>query len=61
MDLEVKWRGVHENKISITQTISHSLLLFSRQGDVSRKLNQTFLLVGTLNSNFYRWRTFNYI
>ena len=61
MDLEVKLRGEHEDKISITQATSHSSQLLSRLGDVSRKLNQTFLLVDTLNSNFYRWRTFNYI
>ena len=36
----------------LRQTTSHSSLLVARQGDVSRKLNQAFLLVDSFNFNF---------
>ena len=39
-------------KYRLCQTTSHSSLLVARQGDVSRKLNQTFLLVDSFNFNF---------
>ena len=39
-------------KYQLCQAESHSSLLVARQGDVSRKLNQAFLLVDSLNLNF---------
>ena len=39
-------------KYRLRQTTSHSSLLVARQGDVSRKLNQAFLLVDSFNFNF---------
>ena len=50
-----------KTKYRIRQTTSHSSLLVARQGDVFRKLNQAFLLVDSLSSNFYCWRSFNNI
>ena len=35
-----------------SSTTSHSSLLVARQGDVSRELNQAFLLVDSFNFNF---------
>ena len=39
-------------KYRLRQTISHSSLLVAHQGDVSRKLNQAFLLVDSLTPIF---------
>ena len=41
-----------KQKYRILQTTSHSSLLVARQGDVSRKLNQVFLMVDSFNFNF---------
>ena len=43
---------MQENRIPLHQTTSHSSLLVARQGDVSRELNQAFLLVDSFNFNF---------
>ena len=43
---------MHETKYRSRQTTSHSSLLVARQGDVSRKLNQAFLLVDSFNFYF---------
>ena len=48
-------------KYKLLQATSHSSLLVACQGDVSRKLNQPFLLVDLFNFNFCCWRTFRYI
>ena len=45
-------RCARKQKYRLLQTTSHSSLLVARQGDVSRKLNQAFLLVDSFNSNF---------
>ena len=39
-------------KYRLRQTTSHSSLLVARQSDVSRKLNQAFLLFESFNFNF---------
>ena len=39
-------------KYRLRQTTSHSSLLVARQGHISRKLNQAFLLVDSFNFNF---------
>ena len=44
-------RPTREKKYRLRQTASHSSQLFARQGDVSRKLNQAFLLVDWFNFN----------
>ena len=44
-------RRARKQKYRLRQT-SHSLLLVARQGDASRMLNQTFLLVDSFNFNF---------
>ena len=41
-----------KTKYRLRQTASHSSLLVDRQGDVSRKLNQAFLLVDSFSLNF---------
>ena len=45
-------RRARKQKYRLRQTTSHSSLLVARQGDVSRKLNQAFLLVDSFNFNF---------
>ena len=45
-------RRARKQKYILRQTTSHSSLLVDRQGDVSRKLNQAFLLVDSFNFNF---------
>ena len=45
-------RRARKQKHPLRQTTSHSSLLLARQGDVSRKLNQAFLLVESFNFNF---------
>ena len=45
-------RRERKQKYQLRQAISHSSLLVARQGDVSRKLNQAFLLVDSFNFNF---------
>ena len=45
-------RRAREQIYRLRQTKSHSSLLVARQGDVSRKLNQAFLLVDSFNFNF---------
>ena len=45
-------RRARKKKCRLSQTASHSSLLVARQGDVCRKLNQAFLLVGSFNFNF---------
>ena len=45
-------RHARKQKYRLRQTTSHSSLLAARQGDVSRKLNQGFLLVDSFNFNF---------
>ena len=49
---EVEARRAIKQKYRLRQTASHSSLLVARQGDVSRKLNQAFLLVDSFNFNF---------
>ena len=46
-------RHARKQKYLLHQTTSHSSLLVARQGDVSRKLNQVFLLVDLFNFNFF--------
>ena len=41
-----------KQRYRLRQTTSHSSLLVARQGDVSSKLNQAFLLVDSFNFNF---------
>ena len=45
-------RCARKQRYQLRQTTSHSSLLVARQGDVSRKLNQAFLLVDSFNINF---------
>ena len=45
-------RRARKQRYRLRQTTSHSSLLVARQGDVSRKLNQAFLLVDSFNFNF---------
>ena len=45
-------RHARKQKYRLRQTTSHSSLLVDRQGDVSRKLNQAFLLVDSFSFNF---------
>ena len=45
-------RRARKQRYRLRQTTSHSSLLVARQVDVSRKLNQAFLLVDSLNFNF---------
>ena len=45
-------RRARKKKYRLRQTISHSSLLVARQGDVSCKLNQAFLLVDSFNFYF---------
>ena len=45
-------RRARKQRYRLRQTTSHSSLLVARQGDVSRKLNQAFLLVDSFNINF---------
>ena len=45
-------RRARKQKYRLLQTTSHSSLLVSRQGDVSRKLNQVFLMVDSFNFYF---------
>ena len=45
-------RCARKQKYRLRQTTSHSSLLVAHQGDVSRKLNQAFLLVDSFNFNF---------
>ena len=47
-----KARHAEKQKYRLHQTTSHSSLLVASQGDVSRKLNQAFLLVASVNFNF---------
>ena len=49
---EVDVRRAREQKYRLRQTTSYSSLLVARQSDVSRKLNQAFLLVDSFNLNF---------
>ena len=44
--------SVRKQKYRLHQTTSHSSLLLARQGDVSRKLNQAFLLVDPFSFYF---------
>ena len=48
----VKNRGTRYSVMSVCEYTSHSSLLVARQGYVSRKLNQAFLLVDFINFNF---------
>ena len=45
-------RRARKQKYRLCQTTSRSSLLVDSQGDVSRKLNQSFLLVDSFNINF---------
>ena len=45
-------RHARKQKYRLPQTTSHSSLLVARQGDVTGKLNQAFLLVDSFNFNF---------
>ena len=45
-------RRAVKQKYRLRQTTSHSSLLDARHGDISRKLNQVFLLVDSFNYNF---------
>ena len=45
-------RRARKQRYQLRQTTSHYSLLVARQGDVSRKLNQAFLLVDSFNFNF---------
>ena len=45
-------RRAKKQKYRLRQTTSHSSLLVARQGDVSRKPNQAFILVDSFNFNF---------
>ena len=45
-------RRARKKKYRLRLTTSHSSLLIARQGDISRKLNQAFLLVDSFNFNF---------
>ena len=45
-------RRARKLRYRFRKTSSHTTLLVARQGDVSRKLNQAFLLVDSLNFNF---------
>ena len=48
---EVKRRGMHENKISISKATSRSSLLVAHQSDESHKLQQSFVLVDSFSCN----------
>ena len=53
---EVKrWGEQESKKYRLRQTTSRSSLLVAHQGDVSRKLNQAFLLVDSFNFNSLNW------
>ena len=56
-------RRARKQKYRLRQT-SHSSLLVTRQGHISRKLNQAFLLVDSFNFNFFivdeRWDIYIY-
>ena len=45
-------RRARKQKYRLRQTTSQSSLLVARQGDLSRKLNQAFVLVDSFNFNF---------
>ena len=45
-------RRARKQKYRLHQATSHSSLLVARQDDVSRKLNQAFLVVDSFNFNF---------
>ena len=45
--------AARKQRYRLRQTTSHSSLLVARQGDVSRKLHQAFLLVDSFNFNFF--------
>ena len=45
-------RRARKQKYRLRQTTSHSSLLVSRQGDLSRKVNQAFLLFVSFYFNF---------
>ena len=45
-------RRARKQEYRLLQTTSHSSLLVARQGDVSRKINQAFLLIDSLNFKF---------
>ena len=45
-------RRARKQQYRLLKTTSHSSLLVTRQGDVSRKLNQAFLLIDSFNFNF---------
>ena len=47
----IEARRARKQKYRLRQTTSHSSQLVARQGDVSRKLNQAFFLVDSLNFN----------
>ena len=58
---EVKRQGVQKTKYELPQATSHSSLLDARQGDVSGKHNQEFLLVDSFSSSFYCRGVLKYI
>ena len=45
-------RRARKQRYRLRQTTSHSSLVVARDGDVSRKLNQAFLLVDSFNFYF---------
>ena len=45
-------RRARKQKYQLRQITSHTSLSVDRQGDASRKLNQTILLVDSFNFNF---------
>ena len=51
-EIEARRARMELKDIGLRQTTSHPSLLVARQGDVSRKLNQAFLLVDSFNFNF---------
>ena len=48
---EVEARRARKQRYLLRQATSHSSLLVARHGDVSRKLNQPFLLADSFNFN----------
>ena len=52
MTTDVEARRAIKQKYRLRQTTSHPSLLTARQGDISGKLNQAFLLVDSFNFNY---------
>ena len=48
----IEARRARKQKYRLRQTTSHSSMFVARQGDISRKINQAFLLVDSFNFNF---------